>query len=520
MRTPALIVLGYLLLLLSWGASNPPSSAPDEYAHYLRAIGVGRGEFTADQLPEPYDGAEPEQLNMRWQREQSRMIEVEGRVSAANINCHSTAPRFGWDCPPQDMDPNEVYEERTWVGTYPPYAYILPGVLMQLGDDAISALLWGRLGSALSAGALIVMAALVLWDRKRQWACLLGLIAAVTPMAIFSASGLTSSGPEIAAGVCFVASLLRLGRTDQKATRLVWVAAGVSGAALVLSRDLGIFWLGIAGLAFLGLTNLRPAWTRFRSGGATALTSVLIVVVAMAAAVAWQIMEQVSPPLDPNRILTGARNSLHITKEILRQQIGVFGLLDTVMPGLAYAAWAVLLGALGLAAFAVGTGRQRLVLLLSIASALILPTLLEAAQNQVGFGVQGRHVLPITVAVPLLAGEIIYRNPGRSSWFRATRPALWFGAIAGVVQFVGLYINGRQRMVGVGPPDFWNELSSSPPLGWPFWLVVGLAGGGLIAGFGWVASFGLPSLPRRRLDPLARASRGSIADTRSDDAPE
>lgn len=515
MKTPALLILGYLLLLTSWGVSNPPASAPDEYAHYLRALGVGRGEFTPDQLPPPYDGVEPEETSMQWQRKQTRMIEVEGSVSPENINCYGPLPRLGWHCPPEALDPNKVYEERTWVATYPPYSYILPGLFMYLGDDAVSVLLWGRLGSALSAGVLICLAALILWDGKRRWACLLGLIPAVTPMAIFSASGLTSSGPEIAAGICFVASLMRLSRLHQEATRTVWFAAGMSAAALILSRDLGILWFGIAGVMFLGLTGVRAAVTRFRSGGTTALGAVLIAGAALATAAFWQLTEQVRPPFDLGRVMTSAGNSLHITKEILRQQIGVFGALEILMPGLAYAAWALMLCVLGLAAFLVGTGRQKLVLGLCTAGAWGLPILLEAAQNQVGFGAQGRHVLPITVAVSLLAGEIVYCNTERLQWFRVARPALWFGAIAGFVQFVGLYINGRQRMVGVRPAIFWDGLSSSPPLGWPLWLAVGLVGGGLIGSFGLVVSFGirnreadqiqLPEALEPRVKSLARA---------------
>lgn len=489
MKTPALLILGYMLLLTSWGVSNPPASAPDEYAHYLRALGVGRGEFTPDQLPMPYAGVEPEPTNMRWQRKQSRMIEVEGSISPDNLNCYGPAPRFGWNCPPVDLKPDQIYQVRSWVATYPPYSYIVPGLFMNLGDDAVSVLLWGRLGSALSAGLLISLATLMLWDSRRQWACLLGLIAAVTPMVIFSGSNLTSSGPEIAGGICFVASLMRLSRPSQESTRIVWFTAGISAAALILSRDLGILWFGIAGMTFLGLTGVRAAVTRFRSGGSTALFAALVAGAALAMAAFWQITEQVRPLLDLGRVMSTAGDSLDITKEILRQEIGVFGSLDTVMPGLAYAAWALLLSVLGLAAFAVGTRRQKLVLFLSTACAWFLPILLEAVQNQVGFGAQGRHVLPITVVVPLLAGEIVYRNTERLEWFRVTRPALWFGVIAGFVQFVGLYINGRQRMVGVRPTIFWEGLSSSPPLGWPFWLGIGLAGGALIGNFGLVASF-------------------------------
>lgn len=49
-------------------------------------------------------------------------------------------------------------------------------------------------------------------------------------------------------------------------------------------------------------------------------------------------------------------------------------------------------------------------------------------------------------------------------------------------------------MVGVDPFVFWNELSSSPPLGWPVWLAAASLGAGLICAFGLFASFGSPKL--------------------------
>lgn len=229
----------------------------------------------------------------------------------------------------------------------------------------------------MGVGALISLAAWILWDRRRQWVCL-----------------------------------------------------------LVLSRDLGIFWLGLAGLAFLGLTGVRAAWTRFRSGGLTALISVLLAVAALTAAAVWQLTVQVGPPLDPGPVLATARNSFHITKEILRQQIEVFGTLNTVMPPLVYTAWALLLCVLEFVALAVGTMRLKVGFTDGDRDGLNPARTPGSSPEPGGFGAQGRHILRITIVVPLLSGEILYRNHERLNWFRVTRPALWFTVLAGAVQFV------------------------------------------------------------------------------------
>lgn len=495
LKTPILLVLGYFLLITSWAVSNPPSAAPDEYAHYLRAVGAGRGELAPDKREGPFLGEGAESKASSWQRMQTRLIRVTGRHSPEPILCNTTEPRLGWACPPvPPVAPDQVVELRTWVGTYPPYAYVVPGFFMRLGSDAVWSLLLGRLVSGFTAAVLIGLAGWVLWDRTRKWICLLGLIGAATPMVLFTGSGLTASGPEIAAGVCFVACLMRLARPDQEPVLLVWVTAAIAGVILVISRDLGILWLGVSGSIFLGLAGWRFSWSRLTSGGKPALLAVSAVMISVIAALVWQLKVQVRPNIGVATFSSGVRSSLHVTKEILRQEIGVFGALNTVMPALAYAAWAILLGVLGLLALMVGTARERIVLLFATAVAWMLPIVLESVQQQVGFGAQGRHVLPISVAVPLVAGEILYRNSERLGWLKVTRPVIWFSLTAAIVHFVGWYANGKQIMFGRegGPLVFWEDLQSVPPLGWALWAAVAGAGACLMGGFGFGAAGGDP----------------------------
>ena len=94
-----------------------------------------------------------------------------------------------------------------------------------------------------------------------------------------------------------------------------------------------------------------------------------------------------------------------------------------------------------------------------------------------GFGLQGRHVLAFTVAVPLLAGEILYRRAGRLPRIKAGHWLVAFTALAAAVQAVGWFANARRYAVGVnGPADFIANAQWSPPLGWWPWVVVVVAG--------------------------------------------
>ena len=47
--SPVILVgLAYVLLTAAWAVGNPPFAAPDEWAHQLRAIGVGRGDLIGE----------------------------------------------------------------------------------------------------------------------------------------------------------------------------------------------------------------------------------------------------------------------------------------------------------------------------------------------------------------------------------------------------------------------------------------------------------------------------------------
>src|ERR1700682_3839056 len=44
-------VAAYGLLLLAWLLSIPPFSAPDEWAHYLRVLGLAQGTWIGEKVP-------------------------------------------------------------------------------------------------------------------------------------------------------------------------------------------------------------------------------------------------------------------------------------------------------------------------------------------------------------------------------------------------------------------------------------------------------------------------------------
>jgi hypothetical protein len=160
------------------------------------------------------------------------------------------------------------------------------------------------------------------------------------------------------------------------------------------------------------------------------------------------------------------------------QQIGSFGWLDTPMPGINYYLWRSFLWIIVLLALLAGSKLERRTLVIAVLASLSIPVLLHAALLvHTGFYVQGRHVLPLSVAIPLYSAEIIRRRFGRfGSLWPAGIGRLLAWAVA-LVQFLAWYANARRSAVGSqGPIFFVRDPAWSPLWGWWPWIVLALMG--------------------------------------------
>lgn len=472
--------------------SNPPGAAPDELAHYLRAFAAGRGEFVLDQRPPPLTGEAAKQRSLRFQRTQTRVVEVPGSLSPELFNCNQAIMIGQWQCPESDGAPANSVEVNTWVGTYPPYVYAVAGIFMHRADVAWEALIMGRLASMLLSFTLIAAAVFLLYDPINKWSSLLGLMVGVTPMAVFVGSSLTPNGPEIAAGTCFAAALFRLTRPDRidrpTPDAFAWIAAGLAGLVLVAARDLGPVWLLLYLLLIISLGGFRPLLMAARTGSGYAVGALALLCLGVLAAGYWQFAEQTRADMDVSRLLSFFPGSLLTTKEVARQELGVFGALTIRMSSWAYVGWSLMLVAVGVLALAAGNLRERAVLILACIAGVGVPVAVDMLQRLGGFGVQGRQVLPLTIAVPLLAGEIIHRHAEDLQWLERIRPSLWFGAVAAAILGYAWYLNSKFYMVGLdGPDPFWHYVDTGPPLGWPNLAAVAGTGAMMILLSGYIA---------------------------------
>jgi hypothetical protein len=140
--------------------------------------------------------------------------------------------------------------------------------------------------------------------------------------------------------------------------------------------------------------------------------------------------------------------------------------------------WSVLAALLIGAALVIGSFGERLALLLAAATVVVLAAAAYAViLSPVGWELQGRYVLPLTVLLPLLGGFVLYRAgaPTRTDVFLV-------GLAVAAMQFAAFWENARRYAVGRhGPLDFVNVAEWTPPGGWMPWLVLAAAGCVLVA---------------------------------------
>ncbi len=482
------LLIGFVLLLgFSWVFANPPGYAPDEPAHYTKAVGVGRGELVG--TPEPYPvgpGFGP--LQLQWINKASRTFKIPPGLSPGGLACSIFSPTETAACIYEIETNGELIQFRTYVGTYEPFLYLPPGLAMNRTDNPVTATLVGRMVSGAIALGLLAAAAAVLVKRSVPGSGI-GLVAAITPMVVFLGSALSPAGPELAAAICLTAVVLRLTRAGP-VPRSIWFVAAGSGSVLALSRSLGPFLLVAILGVFVAAAGPRGLAQTVRNGGRWASLAGAVILLGVMANVAWGLRVQPQPSISLGSVLSLIGRSVRELPEVLRQGVGSFGWADVNMPSVAYLGWATMVGVLILTALAIGRPRDRAFLGMTILGCFVGSVAIAAAViHQTHFPMYGRYALPLWVIVPLCAGEIVTRNHHRlpTALWRASLVGL--PLVAAAVHATGWYVNARRYAVSeIGPVWFFGHSEWHPRAGWEPWFVMSILGLGCLCAYGVLAA--------------------------------
>jgi predicted membrane protein DUF2142 len=507
-RVPLLLVAGWSALALAWVFSNPPFAAPDEGQHYLRVQGVEQGQLVGPKA-DPATFAFPTAEQREWTAEAAREVEVPARLIPLDVGCYVFVRDISAACLDDLDEPADPVVAVTLVGNYQPLPYLLPAVAAKAADSSVEALRLGRLAGALLALSLLALAVAAAWDARAPGLSLLGPALAVTPMVIFCSAILNGSSLEITAGIAFIACLFRLAR-DASPSPWVWAGAGISGATFALSRSAAPLWIVLTVLVVVAVYGPGAMWRKLRAGARPAIAAVAAIAVAIGANLIWERAYGPDVPVDLTQARLAFRTGLDQLPRWLEEMVGRFGYLEFSLPLPVYIFWGFATLAGVACALRWAPIRGKVVLAVCVLALAALPlTQYILVQRHTGFGLQGRHVLPILVIVPLLAGELLRSNHERFAAARVRHLiALPFVGIA-LVQFTALYWNGRRSAVGVdGPLFFLGSAEWSPPLGWGVWLAVAAGGSACLAAAGLLAARAEAS-HQRRFRPGAAARRSA-----------
>lgn len=472
-RAPVLLLAGYAVLVVAWIWGDPLGAKVDESAHYTRAISVGQFHFGS--APPP-----PDSSNLSGLANRGRLVEIPAGLAAPDSwLCNAGQANKDGGCHNVVDPPSNATSQRTPASQYIPVGYVLPGLVMRLAGDPDTALRIGRVVGALAALALLAAGVLLLFDRTHGFS-LLGPVVAITPMALYLASEPGPNGLEVPAAIAFYAGMLKLSRTWS----LSWMSCiATAGAALVLGSDriLGPLWV-LVGLALLATApnSRRRVVDAARRAPAKACCLVACIGIGVILDATWDwLVRKTGTSLAALGTLGHSLDQVNLFVQYMREMVGTFGYTESLMTEPAYFAWEILVVCVFAVALVIGTRRERLLLVGLFVGGFVACALLAALYGPQGF--EGRYILPWAVSVPLLSGEVLYRNRARWGALEPRHLVLYGAVLTALVQFVGFYYNARRQAVGqFGPLFFLQSAAWQPAGGWILWLAIAAGGATLI----------------------------------------
>lgn len=514
--------LAFLAMVLSWSLGTPLLGGADEPEQTVKAAAVVRGEFSGTEHVLKLPGwkqhfTTPDYVEVSYWLPHDLVVALAKNEPA----CFAFSPNVTPRCTGK-ANRERIAQAGTHASShmnYSPLYYLLVGwpSLLLSGDGALYGM---RVVSALITAVLLTLAFVTSVRRRR--AAAIGVVAALTPTAIYYGGVVNPNGLELCAALLVWVAFLSMVRAEPGSATyrrdgLLFVGASV---LLLLTRPLSPVWLAlIVALLLLTRADIRGWLGRvLRGPGVRAAGGSLVLATALAGA--WDLThntEGIIVRYNPHfTARIGVSLTLQRTPKYLQQMVGMFGWDDVKPPEATMLLWYGAATAIVLAALALGNRRERLVLLALCALVFLFPIAFEAYSGaKYGTGWQGRYMLPLAMGLPVLGAEVLVRRLVEHGLAQAARS---FAAVFGMTFVIGygceVWWAWRRYAVGLKSSTVHViplHASWSPPIGWPLTLLLAAAGclglfavlrRNLAAGAEGTAAAGLPA--------PAGAARGSV----------
>ncbi len=446
------LTLAFFAVISIWSVLTPLFAGPDEPANYIKGAAIVRGVLVGEDVA-------PTPALSYW----STRVEIpyEYGVAMQVPWCFVPMPDTpACDRPMESLTPEE--KPITNMGRYPPIGFVASGIGSLVGPTDLSVRFGRLLNAGLNAFLLALGCTLLLSSGRSA----IVVLAATTPGVLFLASVISPSGIEIAASICLWAAMYPILTTDNrlasnsvKPKRLTLAKFGfaLSGSLIILARPTGIFFylvtITICLLASSSITKLREC--------IGALTIPLAVhILSISLSILWYFRvynDHLGQPVVDQQTLptlvTIIEQSLNDLSAKIGESIGNYGWLDTPTPTFAVWFCIILIGFVVLRSWPTITIRNRIA---TLGLALLIPVFMIFLNRNyqsllASYGVQGRHLTPLFVGIPLVAG--VTWKPQRK-WLRL----IIFGWSLSV--FASGVFALRRYVVGIQPQNFHRMISA------------------------------------------------------------
>jgi hypothetical protein len=436
------MVVGAVVFLtltsIGWILAMPFGGYPDEIDHYGRSASLASGVLVGGENPALETTPEPEHKSccgpgnptaLFWVESGVRLVELPRTLDPSRLACVVVVagPRARCEVEAPAVAPPRA----TTMGTIEPLGYLAPGLAMALARNYSLAFRLGRFANV-AVGVLAIGLVLAGTANRRLPIRLVGLCLACTPMVIFVLSSGSPNALEIAGALGAWLAMLEVTSEDGPSSIPLWCGGVLSAVLLASSRSIGPLWLlAIVGVGLV-LRGPVPLMRVIRTQPRRALGAGLIVGAACLTTVAWEVIVQPSVAFDAGFALRQIGPAMSDTSRISHELIGAFGSLDIPLPGALVAGWQMLVAAAAGCALWWGNRRARSAVILVSAMTVASVALLGAGVlRQNGFAMQGRHVLPLALGIPLVAVEALRGREWKMRGF--------FGGIAVICVPIQIY---------------------------------------------------------------------------------